>query len=107
MTDTTTPKRGRPSTGRAMTSTERSRLALERAQAAIGGELDFSDLPDSGLIEALRIVLRRIKDGGEWQTFAAADICREIMARANAAADEEARHHVEIYPTHLKENPST
>jgi hypothetical protein len=83
MSDTENPKRrGRPTTGKALTSAERMARIREKARAALRAEVpaDLSDLPDSALLDYLRQAFQ------ERLTWHMADAVRELFKRANASA---------------------
>ncbi len=63
---------------KAMTSAEKMReLRIRAAEAVNGTERQIADLPDSALLEAVRIAYRGAK------TFTLAEITIEMMKRAN------------------------
>ncbi|EIC23790.1 hypothetical protein [Thiorhodovibrio frisius] len=81
MSDTETPKRrGRPSTGKALTSAERMRRVREKARLAFDSEEtpDLSQLPDSALLDYLRQAYQAR------MTWHMASAAKELFQRANA-----------------------
>ena len=80
MSDTgPTKRRGRPTTGKALTSAERMARIREKAKQALESEEkpDLSDLPDSALLDFLRQAFQgRL-------TWHMADAVRELFERAN------------------------
>lgn len=81
MTETTPKRRGRPSTGNALTPAERMARTRLKAREAIGEtDPDLSDVSDTGLFEALRVSYRR---GLTWDM---ARVVEELFRRANPRA---------------------
>lgn len=83
MSESTPPKRrGRPSTGQALSPAERMRAVRERARAIAFDEYrgDFSSVSDTGLIEILTTAYRK------GMTQAAADVVVEMFRRMNPRA---------------------
>ncbi|MFD2113401.1 LuxR C-terminal-related transcriptional regulator [Thiorhodococcus fuscus] len=83
MSEPASPKRrGRPSTGRALSPAERMRAVRERARAVAFDEYrgDFSAMSDTGLIEILTTAYRK------GMTQAAADAVVEMFRRMNPRA---------------------
>ena len=82
MSEQPTPKRrGRPSTGNALTAAERMARTRFKAREAINGaDPDLAGLSDTGLFEALRVAYRR---GMTWDM---ASVAAELFRRANPRA---------------------
>ena len=76
-----TPKRGRPSTGNAMTPAQRKALQRARAVRVVGPFGDITNAPVTSILEELAIAVR----SGDIKTTERA--CKELAARAKKNRD--------------------
>lgn len=78
---TETPRRGRPTTGRALTPARRMQSLRQRALTAVMEGADLAAIPDTGLLEALRVAYR------QGQAPMVATITRELVRRVEQRVD--------------------
>ena len=80
---TETPRRGRPTTGRALTPARRMKALRQRALTAVMDMegADLAAIPDTGLLEALRVAYR------QGQAPMVATITRELVRRVEQRVD--------------------
>lgn len=78
---TETPRRGRPTTGRALTPARRMQSLRQRALTAVMEGADLAGIPDTGLLEVLRIAYR------QGQAPMVATIAQELVRRVERRVD--------------------
>ena len=78
---TETPRRGRPATGRAQSPARRMHALRQRALTVVMAGGDLADVPDTGLLEALRIAYR------QGQAPVVVAIAQELVRRVEQRVD--------------------
>ena len=78
---TETPRRGRPTTGRALTPARRMQSLRQRALVAVMEGADLAGIPDTGLLEALQVAYR------QGRAPMVATIAQELVRRVERRVD--------------------